>query len=229
MMSSGSWHFRWWFGANFPKFEVIWKLTLPEMAAASFLGPSGHYSSLIARGEVLRKAYMMVSAEDNPFDNDRMLTVALATQGAVLYKPLATAFVLLHATQDQKKYNLERWNEYALKSANWMMGICEARGIDFQAIIAERIAKCPFEARPRLNSHLNCPWCISSGRKIAVRFPEIATHVPLSWHSDWPEKMKAVLRQILPPIVIQFGKRILDDASFKPKSPQKNKGQSRCA
>ena len=209
IMASGSWHFYWWFGAGFPALASVWELNLPEIAAASFLRTAGHYSSLLARSGPLQQAFDRMYAVNNPYDNDRLLLVLLAEQGAVLYRPFAGVVVRLHPGQDARGFHHEQASRHMLETTEWIANRCQTRGIDLAALVAGRIRQCPAEARERLDAILDSPWCVPAGRQMSARFPELAGLVPESWRSDWRVRAKALARAGVPPFLAQFGKAVL--------------------
>ena len=81
-----------WFGASYPDFQAVWKLSRLNVLMAELLGTIAHYSTMIVRTESLKKASYVFDL-NNPFDNDRMLLFALSTFNPVIFDPLPGAFV----------------------------------------------------------------------------------------------------------------------------------------
>jgi hypothetical protein len=148
-----------WFGAGYPPFRPVWELSRLNVLMTELLGTISHYSSLVARTEILKKAAYVFDLQ-NSFDNDRMLMFALSTFGSLLFNPTPEVFVRNHGAQDCFLYNEEARNRNMSATTRWMV---ETSGKSWDLIaktFARRMAQCPASAVPTLQALAMKEWCV---------------------------------------------------------------------
>jgi glycosyltransferase involved in cell wall biosynthesis len=148
-----------WFGANYSPFKPVWELSRMNVLMAELLGTVAHYSTLVMRTEVLRKATYVYDL-NNPFDNDRMLIFALSTFATVLFNPISQAFVRNHAVQDCSSFNDQSRIDHMCETTRWMV---QSSGKTWEVVAGnfeKRMALCPESARPTLRTLANRAWCL---------------------------------------------------------------------
>jgi hypothetical protein len=155
-----------WFGANYPAFAQVWKLSRLNVLMAELLGTAAHYSSMVTRTDALKKSAYIWDLGNN-FDNDRMLLFALSNCGPLLFNPTPEVFVRNHGVQDCFLFNDESQQKHMCGTTRWMI---ESSGKSFDLIanaFAKRMAKCPDSAVPTLRTLAMKDWCV----------PELKRHI----------------------------------------------------
>jgi len=155
-----------WFGANYPAFKPIWEISRLNVLLGELLGTISHYSTLVARTEILKKAAYVFDLK-NSFDNDRMLIFALSAFHSFIYNPIPEVFVRCHGVQDCFSFSDESRLQHMCKTTEWMV---QTSGKSWELIatnFAKRMALCPAEAMPTLRALASKAWCL----------PEIARHL----------------------------------------------------
>jgi glycosyltransferase involved in cell wall biosynthesis len=148
-----------WFGADYPAFMPVWELSRVNVLMAQLLGTISHYSAMVVRTGMLKKA-AYVSDLGNPFDNDRMLLFALSSFGSVLFNPLPEAFIRNHGNQDCFAFNTEARIRHMCETTRWMV---QSSGKSWDVVaksFARRMALCPVEAVPTLKALASMEWCL---------------------------------------------------------------------
>ena len=148
-----------WFGANFPEFAPVWRLSRLNVLMAELLGTVAHYSTLVVRTGALRESAYVYDL-DNTFDNDRMLLFALSKFGPLLFNPTPDVFVRNHGVQDCFLFNDEAQQRHMCGTTRWMI---ESSGKSFDLIantFARRMAKCPEAAVHTLKALAMKEWCV---------------------------------------------------------------------
>lgn len=148
-----------WFGANYPVFAPVWRLSRLNVLLAELLGTIAHYSTMVIRTEALRKSTYVYEL-GNPFDNDRMLLFALSKSGPVLFNPTPGAFVRNHGVQDCFLFSDDARQKHMCGTTRWMI---ESSGKSFDLIantFAQRMAKCPEAAVATLQALALREWCV---------------------------------------------------------------------
>jgi hypothetical protein len=155
-----------WFGANYPAFAPVWKLSRLNVLMAELLGTVAHYSSMIMRSNALKKSAYIWDLGNN-FDNDRMLLYALSDCGPLLFNPTPEVFVRNHRVQDCFLFNDATQQKHMCGTTRWMI---ESSGKSFDLIaktFARRMAKCPDFAVSTLQTLAMKEWCV----------PELKRHI----------------------------------------------------
>jgi hypothetical protein len=148
-----------WFGADFPAFAPVWRLSRLNVLMAELLGTSAHYSALVMRTEALRKSTYVFDL-GNTFDNDRMLIFALSNLGPLLFNPTPEVFVRNHGRQDCFLFDDQARQQRMCGTTRWMV---ESSGKSFDLIaktFARRLARCPEAALPTLKILAMKEWCV---------------------------------------------------------------------
>jgi len=148
-----------WFGSNYAPLSSIWELSRLNVLMAELLNTMAHYSTMVARTEVLRKAAYIFDL-GNPFDNDRMLIFALSTFGTFLYNPLPEAFIRNHAAQDTSNFEMSKRIEIMRETTRWMV---QSSGKSWEMVatsFAKRVTLCPNHAIHFLRDLAAKPWCL---------------------------------------------------------------------
>lgn len=193
-----------WFGAGFPSTTTTWELDRAGMSLACLPHTPTRFSALIARSEAL-KASLGVFRLGNSFDTDRMLAVALAGRGTVLFDPVPDVFIRMHQTQDSKNYDTERTIAHMSGTTRWLFATAAENGIDLGRVLSDRLALCPEPQREALMDLLCMPWCIRVLRETGKlpaplsRFEDLRLHpppAPVTW------------RSFVPPLALEFARKI---------------------
>ena len=148
-----------WFGANYPAFAPVWRLSRLNVLMAELLGTVAHYSTMVIRTEALRKSAYVYEL-GNPFDNDRMLLFALSNFGPLLFNPTPGVFVRNHGVQDCFLFSDDARQKHMCGTTRWMV---ESSGKSFDLIantFAQRMAKCPEAAVATLQALAMREWCV---------------------------------------------------------------------
>ena len=148
-----------WFGAGYPPFKPVWELSRLNVMLAQLLGTIAHYSTMVARTEILKKASYVYDL-GNPFDNDRMLLFAISTFSSVIFNPVPQAFIRNHQIQDCYSFNNDSRIKHMCETTRWMV---QTSGKSWDLIansFAKRMAMCPSEAVPTLKALASREWCL---------------------------------------------------------------------
>jgi hypothetical protein len=148
-----------WFGADFPAFAPVWRLSRLNVLMAELLGTAAHYSTLVMRTGALQKSAYVFDL-GNTFDNDRMLLFALSNFGPLLFNPTPEVFVRHHGLQDCYLFDDEARQQRMCGTTRWMV---ETSGKSFDLVaktFARRMARCPESAVPTLQSLAMKEWCV---------------------------------------------------------------------
>jgi hypothetical protein len=148
-----------WFGSSFAPMTSVWELSRMNVLMAELLGTMSHYSTLVARTEVLRQAAYIFDLK-NRFDNDRMLVFALSTFAPFVFNPIPEGFIRNHGVQDCFTFDEPKRNEHMCATTRWMV---ETSGKSWDAVaksFAKRMALCPVEAVDTLKMLSLKPWCV---------------------------------------------------------------------
>jgi glycosyltransferase involved in cell wall biosynthesis len=91
-------------GCNFQRSIIM--MSREETLLSGLLMGSVHYSTLVARRDVLRNAYSQAIGNNNDYDNDRTLAGCLAQYGTVAYLSRPDTFIRVHGERDSLKPEL---------------------------------------------------------------------------------------------------------------------------
>jgi glycosyltransferase involved in cell wall biosynthesis len=148
-----------WFGSNFAPMTGVWELSRTNVLMAELLGTIAHYSTLVVRTEILRKASYVFDLR-NPFDNDRMLNFALSTCAPFVFNPVPEGFVRNHGVQDCFTFDEQKRIDHMCATTRWMV---ETSGKSWDVVaksFAKRMSQCPAEAVATLKALSLKPWCV---------------------------------------------------------------------
>jgi hypothetical protein len=148
-----------WFGASYPAFQPVWEISRLNVLMAELLGTIAHYSTMVVRTEILKKASYVYEL-NNPFDNDRMLLFAISTFASILFDPLPGAFVRNHVIQDCYSFDDAARVRHMCETSRWMVQT-SGKSWEFVAgAFAKRMALCPADAVATLKSLAAREWCL---------------------------------------------------------------------
>jgi len=195
-------NFAFWFGAGFPALTSNWRMGSEQVLLSCLLRTPGRYSALVARTEALRRASAAVYATGNPFDNDRMLTMQLSTEGPLLCNPVPGAFIRTHDSQDSRSYGQEEQVARLSKTTDWLIQTAGKELVWLARRFANTADQCPADAR-----HLQ-DWIFQTSPNVAymASLPEMREILlPVLGKSKvWKSRIKDLIRQLVPPIVYRL-------------------------
>ncbi|WP_438482699.1 glycosyltransferase family A protein [Oleiharenicola lentus] len=194
-----------WFGGGFPAMMQPWALTRAEALLACIPGTPGRYSTLIARTEALR-ASTYVYDLDNPFDNDRLLIVALLEHGSLVFQPLPEVFIRTHPSQDFRTFSLSDIHAHMERTTEWLFKKSAALGVSLDSEFAQRVARCPSEHRTAVMEMLSYPWCADPLNRRGL-LPASQAEKKLESSS-----VKHLLRELTPPLLPKLVRKLRRDA-----------------
>jgi glycosyltransferase involved in cell wall biosynthesis len=148
-----------WFGSSFAPLTTMWELTRTNVLMAELLGAMSHYSTLVARTEVLRQAAYIFDLK-NAFDNDRMLVFALSTFAPFVFNPVPEGFIRNHGVQDCFAFDEKARNDHMCATTRWLV---ETSGKSWDVVaknFAKRMSLCPTEAVATLKALSLKEWCV---------------------------------------------------------------------
>ena len=148
-----------WFGASYPEFQPVWELSRMNVLLAELLGTVAHYSTMVARTDILKKSSYVYDLE-NPFDNDRMLLFAASQFGPIIFNPLPEAFVRNHVVQDCYTFNDQARINHMCATSRWMVQTSGKPWDVIASAFARRMAVCPPGALPTLRALAQKEWCL---------------------------------------------------------------------
>ncbi len=192
-----------WFGAGFPPFDGTWELDLTAVMLANLAETTVRYSTLVARTAALVRAAGVVFGMEHPFDNDRLLAFELARQGPVGYRPLPTAFIRVHPAQHVNEFDREAMRQHRRSSTGYLVGECTRLGLDLRAVLTARLAQCPAETKDKFLGRFRRPeWAEAlTAHQLQPAGLDLPPVVPEG-------KIKAGLKQLLPPIALKVGQHL---------------------
>ncbi len=199
-----------WMGAGFPPFERQWRLGRAETLLACLLGTPSHYSSMVVRSTASLAA-AAVLAQDNPFDTDRLLTVALSAEGALLFEPLPTVCVRSHPSQDVRSFHAQRVQAHMGATGAFILDLAAAEQIDLGGMLAARLAACPAPEKEELLHACAEPWCRSLLAERGLT-PDLLVEY-LRTHQPPPRTLKDPVKQLIPPVLLTISRK------FRPPPP----------
>jgi len=133
------------FAAGFPALAESWKLDAETALLSCLPGTPGRYSALVARSNAMRNAAYIFDLE-NHFDNDRMLTVALAKQGPLSFLPFPSVCIRMHASQDGRRFATPALIQRVTQTTEWLLRQAEGMRVDLPGALQKRLGQCPQNA-----------------------------------------------------------------------------------
>lgn len=182
-----------WTGAGFPKLGELWSLSPKQGLLACLAGTPGRYSTLVARSAPLAAA-AHVYRLDNPFDNDRMLTIALLQVGGLVFRPIPDVCIRTHATQENRQFSLAEIHARMTGTTEWLFSRSENLGINLAGEISQSIRQCPTAHQAELLQLLGTPWCGGPLSRRGVFLGPASADRPPAW--------KRWLAGLTPPLVL---------------------------
>jgi len=181
--SESSWYLQcWnesvWIATGFQPLTDVAKLDRKQAALACVGGGPAHYSTLIARKEVLRDCFAKVRETGNLFDNDRLLFMEMARLGPVLVNLVPEVFVRLHPAQDQSSFSYQESSEHIAAATRLVLAFCKEEGVDVVREFERLYEECPIERyRPHITRTFDTRVRLELQRHNAMppeRFPEVS-------------------------------------------------------
>jgi len=165
-----------WFGANYPSEAPFWRMSHSNVLLASFFGLIVHYSSLVARTATLAQSAFVYDL-DNPFDNDRMILLALSRCGPVLFNPEIRVVVRHHQARETSLFDHAERARRMTQTSEWMVGLGLKSWQVIAGAFAKRLAACPDDRKKRdlIRIATLRPWCL----------PEMARHLDRAADKDF--------------------------------------------
>ncbi|HEY3755557.1 MAG TPA: glycosyltransferase family A protein [Opitutaceae bacterium] len=138
------WHdsLMFWTASHYQPLTQDWVMDMTGALVANLGGTPGHYSTVVAKSEAFRGCADTLYQE-NPFDTDRMLCVWLTRFGRIVYRPVPTAFIRVHPSQDNLSYTDAKRNEHHMRTTLWMFKVAKENGIDLIDEFRRRLEACP--------------------------------------------------------------------------------------
>ena len=197
-----------WFGAGYPSFEPVWRLSHAAVTLATLLCTPGQYSTLVARTEAFQTASSIYFDYENPFDNDRMLILKLSLVGPVLFNPIPEVFIRQHPAQDMRSFPKLEQTKRMLWTTRWIVENCSISFPELGNLFVDRFELCPATARPMLLGHVIVPWCLPL---LAVRADAPAALVALyrRLRRPWKEILKKIIQTCIPPVLFNAMKSLI--------------------
>lgn len=146
-----------WLGSGFDRMDRVWALDFTQMALSSLPATPGRYSTLVAQTTVLRESSYVLGL-GNPFDTDRMLSVALAERGRVAVYPAPSVYIRYHRGQGSGSFPTNEMEKWMLSTTRWILVQCERLGIDLLSAFNQRLAACPAEHQRPVFEAFSTPW-----------------------------------------------------------------------
>ncbi len=196
--------FACWLGAGFPATTGVWSLSAPNVSLACLAGTPLRYSCLIARRTALQSS-LGVYELGNPFDTDRMLSVALSRQGSVLFDPVPAVFIRMHPQQDGRNFDAEKTIAHMTDTTRWILQTTRDAGVDLENLLATRLQSCPQSQLNAVLSLLRAPWCIQ-GLKLENQIPPALDQFD-ALHSR-PVGLELTWTAFLPPLALALGRKL---------------------
>lgn len=129
-------------------------LTKQSMYPLSYLLTPFHYSAMVSRSEFLINS-LFIFDDVHPTATDRLLWVAIASQGAIVFNPLPTALVRVHSEMASHDYDSVTWRNERRNSAQVVVALAAKDGIDVRNSINEAYAQAESNDKHMLNKELS--------------------------------------------------------------------------
>lgn len=187
-----------WFASGGRQVSGRWVLTLPDLIVAGLMAVPVHYSSMVVR----RKDYLAclpALKDGNPCDNDRAISVELASRGRILCDATPTAFVRIHEGQEHKRLTDSGATHYwHLHTTRQIVNRANKNGMDIREEFAARL-KATGASMDQVEAN-----CIHDSFDFLVQ----NGFVDATWSDKIPvlKALKRGLRNVTPPILWNLGK-----------------------
>jgi hypothetical protein len=132
---------QFWLGAGAPEWRGIWLLDRAAVAVSNLANTAGHYSTVVAKTEILTKVQRVIAAAGNPYDNDRMFFFEFTRYGPVVFDPIPRVFIRTHAAADNRRYVATEIAVRVRATSEWILAGCASDGIDIGKELATRAVK----------------------------------------------------------------------------------------
>ena len=139
------WNESCWVVAGFPPTTEVVKLDKKQAALACVGSGPAHYSSLIAKKDILAEAFEAVYHTGNLHDNDRLLFLELSRRGPLLVNFVPDVFVRQHPAQDQRQLSSQDSYEHVAAATRIVLDYCKELQLDPGAEFERLYEKCPVE------------------------------------------------------------------------------------
>src|SRR5258708_7095537 len=163
---------RFWSGGGFQSLTEEWVLEPEAVIMSCLSGTPGHFSSVVTRNSALKDSCYIYDLK-NSFDNDRMLTLALALKSSLIFNPTPTVFVRLHPQQDAQSYTEQAVFQNMYRTTLWILEHAKEFKFDFLTALNRQLINCPSAYFPFLTDLLGKPWVISALTKAMQNRPAL--------------------------------------------------------
>lgn len=197
-------NFMCWCAAGYPPLAGHWPLSPEEVIVASLPGTPLRYSTLVTPTARLKEA-MYIFKLGNPFDTDRLLGVALALQGPILYQPVPSTFIRLHPGQDVRNFDTSARDHHMGKTTRWMLDKLAPDQSGLKELLAARLASCPTDHRPELMRRLSLPLAINGLREKSAVPEELDRFIQRPFRLG---KLAPFMQGWIPPVLLDFARRM---------------------
>jgi glycosyltransferase involved in cell wall biosynthesis len=110
-----------------------------DIIAGSLLGPIFHYSTLVAKRDVLNKAVEDIRSE-NPFDNDRVLPLMITKYGLIVADNRLGALIRRHDAQESSRiYSSGEGQKWWDSTTTQLLEFAKRESINLRITFAERM------------------------------------------------------------------------------------------
>jgi len=135
-------NYLFWLASGFQPTTQDWVLDLSAVLVANLAACPGHYSTMVTEAQAYREcAYTL--RMDNEFDNDRLITVALARKGRTVHRPVPSAFIRQHGTQDKRRLPDQRQKQLCMRTTVWLFEVAKENRIDLIKNFGDLLDACP--------------------------------------------------------------------------------------
>jgi glycosyltransferase involved in cell wall biosynthesis len=121
-----------WFAATKPPMNHRWLLELADLLVAGIISTGFHYSSLVVNRDVFVKS-IECTADGNPYDTDRLISVELGRHGKVACHCLPQVYIRMHKGREAFRLTTDDtgarwWNA----STERLFALAESEHIDLK-------------------------------------------------------------------------------------------------
>lgn len=190
-----------WFGSGFAPLSSTWLLDETALLLSCLWGTPGHYSTLLARTSVYREVADDIYRGNNPYDVDRLLTMALGRLGSVVFQPLPEVFIRYHADQDQHRFDWPSREAHLRSTTLRLAAQARAARIDLRSHLTARLETCPPVARETVLNALSQAWCVES--LVQEQLAPEALTARAAVHGSKPKNIRYHLGRLLPPVMLE--------------------------
>jgi glycosyltransferase involved in cell wall biosynthesis len=146
-----------WLGSGFQPTTQDWVLDFASVLVSNLGGAPGHYSTIVAEAQAYREcAYTLHMG--NEFDNDRLICAALGLKGRMVHRPMPSACIRQHGSQDARRFSNDSQTRLYARSTVWFFELAKENRIDLIKEFQVRLDACPSEHREAVFGRLTVPF-----------------------------------------------------------------------